>query len=310
MNKSFDIKILTTNDTLSIQNIWRECFTQDTNYINNFIEFCFPYTTSFGLFQNTTNELVAMLSLLPSYSIIANKPESMYKLNGAYVYGVGTLINHRGNGYSQLLMEQVFKYSSVNSLDYILVKPAEESLFDLYKRQSFDKTIWSYNIEVDIEITHKNTDQGFSEKNNTPNFNESHLILRESIGTTNFLWPKEILNYSLLEIESRDGITHYNDETSLFYSAYPIEGDAQAIKVIDHNVKTENRLEILINHLASKFPLAKKATIEFPITTAMTIFSQARSRPIKTKNALIKILNPNKDIEEKLLKMHLTLAME
>lgn len=306
---AYTVKLLSSKDNLSVQNIWRECFTQDLNYINNFIDLCFPHSISWGIFPNGTNSAVAMLSVLPSYAIVGDSQECYQKLNGAYVYGVGTLKQFRGKGYSRKLMNEAINYSNSNLLDYILVKPAEESLFDLYERQSFDKTLWNYQIEIDLASSKNALDKANKSTQKTYNNTQDHQKLRESIGATNFLWPKNILEYSLMEIRSRNGITQYFGD-SLFYCSYQLESNVQIIKVVDHNVKTIYELEALIANVATQFPLGEKAVLEFPITTQIGLFNQFISKPAVIKNSLIKILNQNSKIEKELLEKYLTLSME
>lgn len=332
-SNSYTVKLLTNKDTLSIHNIWRECFTQDIDYINDFINYCFPHSTTWGIFTNSS-EAVAMLSLLPSYAIIVNSTEISSNIKGAYVYGVGTLKNYRGRGYSRILMNEALKYATTNSLDYVLVKPAEESLFDLYEKQSFNKTLWNFKIEFALTDMRKaRAYQPFEsskihksiEKNKTQNgieFKNNLVKLRESISATNFLWPHEILEYSLMEIESRDGGTYFinhsthqhasstKESPTLFYSGYPKEENAQLIKVIDHNIKTAYELECVITDIATHFPLASRVIIEFPITTKKNVFTAYTSKPTISRNSLIKILTINEEVKKKLLNMYLTHSME
>lgn len=316
---AFIVRPLTKSDSLSVKKIWRECFTLDLNYIDNFIEHCFPYSISWGLFLNNSNHAVAMLSLLPSYSIDIASTQCFNKINGAYVYGVGTLKEHRGNGYSQILMNEVFTYSDTNSLHYILVKPAEESLFNLYRRQSFNRTLLCTQLVLDIPeiFRNGNVDERLTFVSTIltsgNNDIENHLKLRDTLATTNYLWPKAILKYSLMEIESRGGVTRYIDSNELktiFYSAYPTEGSAQMVKVVDHNILNKHELDCTIIDIASHFPFAKKIEVELPTTTDFASYNSSISNFKTLENSLVKILTSNKEIEKQLLRMRLSLAME
>ncbi len=314
-NNSFDVRILTNKDTPSVIKIWEECFTQDIDYINAFISLCFPYSINWGVFPKNSNNAVAMLTLMPSYIITKNSAGEQKKVNGAYVYGVGTLKTHRGNGYSSILMREVFTYSTNKSLEYILVKPAEESLFNLYQRQSFNHILSCYRVEIDLHpILSLNSSTVLSE-NSTQNKVNNHLKARESLAATNFLWPTRILNYSLLEIESRNGVTHHlncnsNTIESLFYSAYPTDSNVTTIKIADHNARTNFELDCIIDNISTHFPFATKAIIEFPTTIGKLLLNQQMSEPKVIKNALIKVLTSDKTIINSLLNKQLTLSME
>lgn len=325
-NKSIVIRELTGKDTLSIQNIWKECFTTDMDYINTFIENCFPYSTSWGLFTNNSSNAVAMLSMLPSHSTIKDSQGKSKIISGIYVYGVATLNSHRKKGYSQLLMKEVISYAQKNYLDYIILKPAEESLYNFYKKQSFKNTLTCHQFEVEIPSLNNRKEIPQNTPFKTiPNNQNNHTQNRESLVDTNFMWPNNILQYSLLEIRSRGGITRYypsginskdnqlNKEiygAPLFYSAYPNEEKASTIKVVDHNILTNGQLNSVINDITSQFNYTNKISFEFPITANLEqLGSYAKSSKI-INNGLIKILSADYSIKNKLLKLHLTLSME
>ncbi len=117
-----------------IKEIWRSCFTPDETYINNFIKYCLPYTNSYGIKDNNSNLIVSCASLLPSQISINNK-----QIIGGYLYGVATLKEHRGKALSKQITDHIFTKTS--DIDYILVKPASESLYNLYKKNGFNNTL-------------------------------------------------------------------------------------------------------------------------------------------------------------------------
>lgn len=338
-NNSLLIRELTGKDTLSIQNIWKECFTTDLNYINNFIQHCFPYSKSWGLFLNNSNNAVAMISALPSYSIWEKSTEKKVKIDGLYIYGLGTLREHRNKGYSALLMNEATIYAQKSSLNYIILKPAEESLYTLYRKHSFENNLTCYLIEIDIskKENKENLNSYNSLKDKEASLkrvsfktileqNNNHLKNRESLARTNFLWPDQILQYSLMEIKSRGGNTKYSqkeanllsessltkkrDKTPLFYSSYLDESNASTVKVIDHNILSEQDLKSVINNLTSQNNLLCKIIFEFPTTTNLAIFSDYVHQYTIINSGLIKLLTPDNSMREHLLKLHLTLSME
>lgn len=326
-NNSLLIRELTGRDTLSIQNIWKECFTTDLNYITNFIQHCFPYSKSWGIFLNNSKNAVAMVSALPSYSILEKSTEKSLKIDGLYIYGLGTLREHRNKGYSALLMNEATIYAQKSSLNYIILKPAEESLYTLYRKHSFENNLTCYLIEIDI--SKKKNKEAPLKRGSFKTIitqNNNHLKNRESLAKTNFLWPDKILQYSLLEIKSRGGNTKYSqkeanllseprltderDKTPLFYSSYLDESDASTVKVIDHNILSEQDLKSVINNLTSQNKLLSKIIFEFPTTTNLAIFSDYTHQYSIINSGLMKLLTPESGKREHLLKLHLTLSME
>ncbi len=250
------IRQFKNDDTLSLFNIWRECFTDDTNYINNFLKNCLPYTETWVLIPENESTPVSVVTVIPSY-IIENKTV----INGGYIFGVGTLIKHRGHSYSKHIINTIFNHSKSNNLSYLLVKPAEHTLYNLYKRLSFDKTILKkvYHTELNVSafpvLKHKSI---------AVTFDQYHKLREESLHNRAFIWPKEILKYATEELALRGGAIKFleTDSKTIFYAAHPLEENAETIKIIDHNINDANELNIVIRDIASLFRFAKKVTFE------------------------------------------------
>ena len=61
-----EIREATIKDREAIFKIWLSCFTDDQDYINSYLDYCFPYTTTL-LLGNKTEGDVSVISILPSY---------------------------------------------------------------------------------------------------------------------------------------------------------------------------------------------------------------------------------------------------
>ncbi len=312
----FTVRLANENDTLSIRNIWRECFTSDISYIDNFITNCFPHAKTWVAISNKSSEIVSILSLLPTYFNYDGK-----NFTGGYIYGVATLPDFRGNSLSKVLMNAAFEYSGAINLQYLVVKPANDSLFDLYRGQSFDilinKDIISVNLASDnyfdpaLPMMAKN--QLSLQDNKSKYFAdniEKLLNLREiDKPGSKLLWPSAILRYALLDIKNKGGNLHFISETDidreLYYIEQPDEDDSAIIKVVDCNYKEKRDIYTIISHIKSLDKKVKTVIFEgnfqhlspipFPI--------------LRTKSALIKILD-NKLDHKLISKIHLSLSME
>lgn len=299
---NYTIRPANNDDTLSILQIWRECFTDDLLYISNFINYCLPYSETWVVIAQDSKSAVSVLSLLPSYAIIDNQ-----KINGGYIYGVATLPGFRGHSLSKRLIETAVNYCKEKEKQFIVIRPAERSLFDLYKKQSFETYI-SKNI-TNIDLSQIIPTDVFSLKR-IENFSvaQFYSLREEELYKTHLLWPIEILNYTIEDAKSKGGslvalIDETNVKRRLFYVAYPEESDVSCIKVADSNIKNISELNQVILDIKFAFPFAKKLIIE------------SSSRGFKLTNstlensALIKTLD-DKINSRKLSLLHLALPME
>ncbi len=299
---NYTIRLAEKDDTLSILRIWRECFTGDLLYISNFINYCLPYTKTWVVIPQESTSAVSALSLLPSYVIIDSQ-----KIFGGYIYGVATLSNFRGHSLSKRLIETAISYCKENEIQYIVIKPAESSLFDLYKKQSFE-TFISKNL-TNIDLSQFNLSD-VSPLKRIENFGiaDFYSLREEVLFKTHLLWPIEILNYTIEDAKSKGGsLIALMDETiikkRLFYVAYPDESNVFTIKIADSNIVYISDLKQIILDIKLTFPFAKKLIIE------------SSSAGFKTDNttlvdsALIKILD-SKISSQKFSLLHLALPME
>lgn len=312
----FTIRLANENDTLSIINIWRECFTSDLSYIDNFIINCFPHSKTWIAISQRSSEAVAVLSLLPSYFY----SDGQY-FSGGYIYGVATLPDYRGNSLSTLLMNTAFDYSLATKLQYLVVKPANDGLFDLYRRQSFDILINKQVFLVDLHS------DNYVNLNFTPNrYKHNSIFVKESIesfddvekvyhlrekdkNNTDLLWPLPVLRFALLDINNKGGDLHFvsnlDYSRDLYYIDQPDEIDSGVIKVIDCNYKDKSDIYTIISDIKSQRKEVRKIVFEGNFQNLHPLpFSV-----IKTKSALIKLFDKNID-PECLSSIHLSLPME
>ncbi|MHC1779867.1 MAG: GNAT family N-acetyltransferase [Bacteroidales bacterium] len=312
----FTIRLANENDTLSITNIWRECFTSDLSYIDNFIINCFPHSKTWIAISQKSSEAVAVLSLFPSYFY----SDGQY-FSGGYIYGVATLPDYRGNSLSSLLMNTAFDYSLATKLQYLVVKPANDGLFDLYRRQSFDilinKQVFSVDLHSDNYLNlnftpnrYKHNSIFVNKSNESIDDVEKVYHLREkNKNNTDLLWPLPILRYALLDNYNKGGslnfVSNIGNHSELYYIEQPDEFDSETIKVIDCNYKEKRDLYTIISFIESLHKEVKKVVFEGNFHS----LSPLPFSVIKTKSALIKLLD-NKIDPECFSKIHLSLPME
>ncbi|MDO9557528.1 MAG: GNAT family N-acetyltransferase [Coriobacteriia bacterium] len=308
------IHLATSEDTHSISKIWSECFTDDTNYINNFLDNCFPHTKTFLLTPKNEVNAVASLSVLPCYT---NYNGINYP--GGYVYAVGTLPEHRGKSYSKYLTEEAFSHARNEKLSFLVVKPATESLYELYSKLSFDTTLYervtriypkrSYNYTSDGLIMCDKNDISMSFTRD-PEIEYLHKLREIFLSDKSLLWNKEILSYAIKEISFRNGSVYSfyyskSPEDQVFYIYYPSEQSDSLVHIIDHNIDNGSTLDDFIDENSSIFPNIKYYQfINLPPIVAK------RCSTKKIKSALIKSFEEDPGFNKHLKKLRLSLPME
>lgn len=300
------VRFLKSTDTPSVIKIWRECFTNDLDYINSFIYNCLPYTKTLVVTAPGSDEAVSILTLIPTYTKVNGK-----NIKGGYIYGVGTLIKHRGHSYSKLLMKAIIESSIQENLDYLLVKPASDSLYTLYQGMSFDHIL--NKIEIGYNIiqvnSHPNLLANSKDYHYYSSFSQTlattlYKIRDASLSETTFLLPQNNLSYSLKENFSRSGFVCLNPDDGLFCIGYPNKsknGETTAI-ITDHNLKSENEF-LSYSKLILNEGLYESILFDAPENLNS-------SNKLAKKSALLKILTPQQETINKIKHYHLPLTME
>jgi ribosomal protein S18 acetylase RimI-like enzyme len=237
-------------DWESIAKIWRACFTDDEDYIYKYLNHCLPYTNTWVLGEEN-GDIYSCASVIPSFIILGGK-----KIYGGYLYGVGTLPDHRGKSYSRIITEKIVDYHKTKGYSYLLVKPATIGLFDLYKRLGFDKELLKTSYTQNFE----NIDKGSINWRYQKIFGSIKLLSPENLVkfreeqqyASYFMWPLAILRYALSEALDRSGQAFYFEKISIeghtkriYVIGYPDESDksGKTFKILECNASTLDDFE-------------------------------------------------------------------
>ncbi len=294
------IRLATNKDSEHIFKIWHACFTDDQAYIMTYLKYCLPHTKTWVLGVGN-GEFVSCLSIIPSYFVLNSKI-----IRGGYLYAVGTLPEHRGNSYSKLLMESAIKECKKDGLSYLLVKPATESLFDLYKRASFENVLYKsttiifakYHESIPYNITSLSPIEA----------SDLYTLRQDSLAETSFLWPEKILEYAIIEAISRSGsckkfeIRGTETPALIYYIAYPAEQNIKRIQVLETNARNSLEIECLVSVIKSEYPITEEIEIE----SSCDILS--KNNKSVSRSALL--LPFHKELSSYMEKLHLSLPME
>ena len=302
------IKRITQYDTLSVMKIWKECFTNDIEYISTFIRESLPHTITLGLSLNRSESIVSMLSLMPAYSFTREREE--IPLNGGYLYGVGTLTEHRGRGYSALLIEEAFNIALENNWSFMVVRPAEESLYNLYKRESFNIVLNEREliIEIDAFLKENSSMRGYCTKAQVIE-KESYFDIREhSLKESHILWSRAIFNYAYIEAIGRGGNFYMLESASkepTIYALYP--NSSSHLNIIDHNINSLDILIKVVKEITKSYPSHSTLNISF---SPISLSKEIEKLCSPNKNSLIKIFTKNSQESATLTSKIISLPIE
>ena len=104
--------------------LWSEAFGDDESKVGEYLDFLLAH-----FFVDEENGCVlAMASAIPLK--IGNK-------KGRYIYAVATDKKERGKGRSTALLEFLKEYIKENNEDFLILVPAQKTLFDFYQKRGF-----------------------------------------------------------------------------------------------------------------------------------------------------------------------------
>jgi len=302
-------KEATNQDINGIINVWKACFTEDNDYINNYIKYCFPYCKTF-LALTDHNEVASSITLIPTSAFIPDTLHNPTELKGYYLYAVGTLPQFRGNAISLSLINYAIELCKDERVSFVITRPSNDSLYGLYNKLGFTNTLHEEHSTIDLYVTRNTFSSKFQlQKLSADKLYELRLPKKENrikgIHDSYFKWPKEILNYAIIEVEEREGICYliYFDHSKRDYRyvlSYPEETCPKTIKVLETNID-EIHYNLLCDVIHCKYPQAEKIEIIRPLT------SQSQHCDIK-KSGLLLLLD--KEINSDLLNYSILLPLE
>ena len=121
------IDFASIKDKKELHSLWQMTFLEDTQVIENFFENVFSSVVSPIIKVN--GEIVSSLFLLDC---------NIGRYKGKCVYCAMTKYSERGKGYMKKLLDFSYNYCLDNGFDFLFLVPAEESLFEYYKKCGFE----------------------------------------------------------------------------------------------------------------------------------------------------------------------------
>ena len=178
-------RIAQIKDFEKINAIWTECFQLEGGYLSLLHKYILKTSQVFLLLYSS--QILSVFSLVP-ISFLRNNTV----LNGAYLAYVATPEKHRGNGYFHKLFNLVFEQNFYEKegcgYDFLLVRPAEKSLENIYFREGFSVKVFKPCCNA---------------KDSTGIQSWTHLQILEKLKALEpvFIWNGGVFEFSLAEYQ-------------------------------------------------------------------------------------------------------------
>ncbi|MEG1436657.1 MAG: GNAT family N-acetyltransferase [Oscillospiraceae bacterium] len=276
------VDFATQNDYEDIAKVWRISFSDTDSYIKQFWDAMFkPENT---LVYRVEGVAVAMYFSLEAQTVIKGRCYSTY-----YLYAAATLPKYRGRGYMAQLIEKGIEVAQERKVDFIVLVPAEDYLFDYYAKFGFAT---KFN-KKSVTLTRK---QLFSVMQKSEESNETDLfkIRQVALAPYDFLnWGSDALNYAAKEhiythgsmVKTQNGYAMYTKgKDTLYIKELCSMGNIGEIFYL--LLKREDAKHFVLN-LPVAFPMSTEDTKVINVGMIRPINENAKNASLKMKDAFI-----------------------
>ena len=115
------------SDRKALSDLWQSVFLEDEEITEYFFE---------NIFGDTITPVIRVDGEITSALFLLDCTIGEYK--GKCVYCAMTNYAHRGKGYMKTLLDYSYIFCREQGFDFIVLVPAEKSLFEYYKKCGFD----------------------------------------------------------------------------------------------------------------------------------------------------------------------------
>lgn len=286
MNRDNDyIGIAHKKDKEAVYQIWKDIFVSDKLYLSIIFNDLYPHLTPFV--YKRENEVMSTAFALPV---------SIGEIKGEYIYGVATKEKARGAGLASALISHICCHFKAIGEKFLIVRPAEEQLFEYYMKQGFTLPLRRDEICMDLGET---VEVPVIKTRQISQLTPSLLQKRRAAANARlYIWPKEIykaiINLTLLDRGCTCKFRYRNNDEYIIAHADYSTPDCVIIEETSLFLGKEN-------NLADKtiYKLLREAAIAVnERSEKIIIYAPATQRGIRF--ALIKPLTSSAHIIEKL----------
>lgn len=205
------IRFADEKDISQLKEIWHISFGDSKEYIDMFMEHQFK--NALTVVYEEDSKIFSMFFLFRCDFSIRGKNHPSF-----YLYAAATLPQYRGKGIMGKMLEFSKLYAAEKNFDFIILSPAEKSLYDYYSRFGFKACFKSKKISLALEREDEYA-ANFSE-----NDFEKMLTLRDAAvkKSDGVIWDEEFFRYAVYENDYTSGKTRSTKEC---YGIYFKEDD-------------------------------------------------------------------------------------
>ena len=129
------------DDVPELRTLWKKCFDADRAFLDLFFGKGYGLTRTYVM--ETEAGIVSALSIFPvKYA----------GHRGGYVYGVCSHPEHRGHRHAVSLLRHAEEQLLDKDLDFMILRPASHSLFEYYRQQGYDTTLYRSVKKVTLPL--------------------------------------------------------------------------------------------------------------------------------------------------------------
>ncbi len=206
------------SDFDDIVQIWRMAFSDSDEYIQNFLRMM--YKPGNCIVSRADGRVVSMAFLLETQLVVQGKPYSAY-----YFYAAATHPDYEGKGHMSGIINEVIPLTKERGVDFLVLVPAEDWLFDFYGRFGFE-TKFCKRV---AHFTRNDLAELAKQPDLTDAFKLNVFETRQTaLGLCDFLnWGENALKYAMFEHDSGTGSVAF---TSDGYAMYNVGKDVAYVK--------------------------------------------------------------------------------
>lgn len=197
------------SDFADIFAIWRMSFLDSDEYISNFMKMM--YKDGNALVSRVDGKVVSMIFLLETQLVIKGRPYSAY-----YLYAAATHPDHRGCGHMSKTIRAAEILAKERGVDFIVLVPAEDWLFDYYSRFGYKTTFYK-------RVAHF-TRNDLAELSREPDLTDAFKLnvfetRQTAFGLCDFLnWGENALKYAMFEHNNGTGSVAFTSDGYAMYN--------------------------------------------------------------------------------------------
>lgn len=210
--------LATVNDFPDIIKNWRMAFSDSDEYIEDFLKMM--YKDGNAIVSREDGVAVSQAFLLPAQFVIHGRPHSAY-----YFYAAATHPSHRNKGHMAKIMAEVKHLAELRKIDFIVLVPAEDWLFDYYAK-------FGYKTSFYKRVAHF-TREDLAKLSEPPDLTNAFSLdlfetRQEAFALYDFLnWGAESLKYAMYEHNSCSGSVAFTSDS---YAMYNMGKDTAYVK--------------------------------------------------------------------------------